>query len=385
MAFLALIQECVVSIISFLKPPKQVTISQATEFNREILQKLQNEYQNYPEVNFAKVFPERYSRSLDHRKMISKNPTTKPTNKKIEPSSSVFIPLALRPTGDLNVIFPISHIVLDQYPISSASDLAAMLEVGETIWKLFRTYVIKYGTEFVVKINNDPDTTAFSSMSFLEQCSNSIPASKALGMVIVGEYTYLFMSYVKGVTLDKVWDELKEGQKEHIQTQLDDILVKLRGLPRPEGCPLGGVMGEGCKDVRRTAERISQTPIHSVAEFEDFVFSNPLFGSSIWINHLRQMTPKEITGEVVFTHGDFRAANIKVELDGDKNYQISGIIDWEGAGFYPWYWEFLKALNILHDCEKSDWFLHLPKCIKPEGIEQRWLLDHIWTIHIVGC
>lgn len=37
----------------------------------------------------------------------------------------------------------------------------------------------------------------------------------------------------------------------------------------------------------------------------------------------------------VFTHGDIIPQNIMV----DENYQVSGIVDWEAAGWYPDYWE----------------------------------------------
>lgn len=43
--------------------------------------------------------------------------------------------------------------------------------------------------------------------------------------------------------------------------------------------------------------------------------------------------------DIVFTHADLNLRNILV----DGNGKISGIVDWECAGWYPEYWEYTKA------------------------------------------
>jgi aminoglycoside phosphotransferase len=43
--------------------------------------------------------------------------------------------------------------------------------------------------------------------------------------------------------------------------------------------------------------------------------------------------------EIVFTHADLNMRNILV----DEDMKISGIVDWECAGWYPEYWEYTKA------------------------------------------
>ena len=171
-------------------------------------------------------------------------------------------------------------------------------------------------------------------MMFLEQSRNPIPTPKPLGMVTDGAYTYLFMSYVKGDRLDKIWPGLNKEHKGFIQKQLNVMFGKLRDLPCPKGYLLGGVGSERCKDTRRKT-RTSQTPIHNTAEFEDFIFSDPTFGSPVWVNFLRQMLPMDNISDNIFTHSDLRPANIMVALDQDCSYKICGIIDWERSGFYP--------------------------------------------------
>ena len=46
--------------------------------------------------------------------------------------------------------------------------------------------------------------------------------------------------------------------------------------------------------------------------------------------------------DIVFTHADLHFSNIMVS-DG----HISGIIDWETAGWYPDYWEYCRAMRML--------------------------------------
>ena len=55
-----------------------------------------------------------------------------------------------------------------------------------------------------------------------------------------------------------------------------------------------------------------------------------------------------------FTHSNLHPRNIIVRLDdnqGDEmaagGVQVTAIIDWEFAGWYPEYWEFVMALNMV--------------------------------------
>jgi thiamine kinase-like enzyme len=41
----------------------------------------------------------------------------------------------------------------------------------------------------------------------------------------------------------------------------------------------------------------------------------------------------------VFTHADLHPSNILIDRG-----RLSGIVDWECAGFYPEYWEFTKLM-----------------------------------------
>jgi aminoglycoside phosphotransferase (APT) family kinase protein len=67
--------------------------------------------------------------------------------------------------------------------------------------------------------------------------------------------------------------------------------------------------------------------------------------------------------DIVLTHADFRPANIIV-----KDGHVTGIIDWEMAGWYPEHWEFVKAFYVWY--WQNDWGTRLLGAMKPYYCEQ---------------
>jgi aminoglycoside phosphotransferase (APT) family kinase protein len=53
----------------------------------------------------------------------------------------------------------------------------------------------------------------------------------------------------------------------------------------------------------------------------------------------------------VFTHGDIAPRNIMV----DESAHITGIIDWELAGWYPEYWEYANMMKPSGDVDWQGW------------------------------
>ena len=79
--------------------------------------------------------------------------------------------------------------------------------------------------------------------------------------------------------------------------------------------------------------------------------------------------------EIVSTHGDLYLRNILVADSPDGGVYASGIVDWEASGFYPEYWEHLKALNTRDTRDESDWWIHLPSSIV--GYDQEIAVDRL--------
>lgn len=302
--------------------------------------------------------------------------------------------LGLSPASTAVVVHPLSDAVQEllgaqTHEMSAESPslwskLYETIDASEIFWGNGLSggvVVMKCTSDMVVKmIPNFEDFTEYTTLQHLRRQAPDIPIPEPLGLMTSKQTAYIFMSYIPGPNLESVWAQLPSEQKLSISNQLAGILLRLRQIQIPKDCTFGGVGGEGCKDSRRHT-RISQKPIRSLADFEDFIFSNPLFGGSVYIRLLRSMSQSH-PSTIVFSHGDLRPANIVVLPDRHGNYNISGIVDWEMSGFYPDYWESVKATNTMAPQEEDDWYLHLPACASPTTYPLHWLLDRKWDVHV---
>ncbi|ESK97396.1 phosphotransferase enzyme family protein [Moniliophthora roreri MCA 2997] len=72
---------------------------------------------------------------------------------------------------------------------------------------------------------------------------------------------------------------------------------------------------------------------------------------------------------IVLTHGDLHPRKVMVTDTSEGRLIITGIIDWEMAGFYPEYWEALKARNTRDIKDMNYWWDYLPSVISGYGDE----------------
>ena len=68
--------------------------------------------------------------------------------------------------------------------------------------------------------------------------------------------------------------------------------------------------------------------------------------------------------DIYFTHGDLVPRNILI-----KDGHLSGIVDWAMAGWYPAYWEFVRACWHRGN---DDWYKHVEEILSPDYAH--WLL-----------
>ena len=300
------------------------------------------------------------------------------------------------PTDPSDIVRPLSDAVKSILDIHSdtaglaqgfgvTKALTRTLKNSEIIWQSKSSsdrYVAKLSSDLAVKsFRGISDFTEYTSMEFLELHKPHLPVPRPHGLITAGGSAYVFMTLVPGITLNKIWPELQEEQKMHLSNELNSIFLDLRQLECPDGTPLGGPGGEGCKDTRRHT-RVSQVPLYTSSEFWDFQYSGARAGSQVYLQFLRQLTSPFQARNCVFTHGDLRTENIMVQLGKDGKYRISGIIDWEMGGFYPADFECTKVTNTFATNEMEDWYLYLPWCISPTRFPSKWLSDRLWDNHI---
>lgn len=238
--------------------------------------------------------------------------------------------------------------------------------------------VFRLGDTIVVKASSDKEklVNEHRTLSYLAQNFVDFPAPQPHGVVRLGHMGLLFTAFVAGSDLEKSWPNMAELDKCSISAELEALFCRLRSIPFPKGTPLGGLGGAGCIDGRKWY-RVSSTPIMDATQFQDFIFSGavPTF-TPAYRRLLRSMTPA-LQASIVFTHGDVRPANIMMRQEDGGSWSVAAIIDWTNSGFYPDYWESVKATNNLSPNERWDWYDFLPESISPRRYRTEWLLDRV--------
>ncbi|KAK5175653.1 uncharacterized protein LTR77_000792 [Saxophila tyrrhenica] len=126
------------------------------------------------------------------------------------------------------------------------------------------------------------------------------------------------MDFIPGQPLEDIWPTMSAEQKTSIALQLRQIVTTMRSRYRPSNLAL---------ELAEADQRWIATP--------------PAIRTSI----SRSLRTDH---RVVFTHGDLNPRNIIVE-----NGTIKALLDWEFAGWYPEYWEYVKFFERGTSCK--DW------------------------------
>ncbi|KAI0059368.1 kinase-like protein [Artomyces pyxidatus] len=165
----------------------------------------------------------------------------------------------------------------------------------------------------------------------------AVPVPVVYGWFCASEKeTFLYMSLIEGVTLEERWSSMTSEQRESVTIQLCGIITQLQELrPPPDDVYIGSLDHEPCRDGAIYAEG----PFASSKELHDFFVTmcrSPDFGESL-ARGVRQGLPDD--QPIVFTHADLAFCNVMVSADGSR---AEALIDWDQAGFYPLYWEWVK-------------------------------------------
>ncbi|OCK78719.1 phosphotransferase enzyme family protein [Lepidopterella palustris CBS 459.81] len=173
--------------------------------------------------------------------------------------------------------------------------------------------------------------------------------------------TYIFMEFIEGEDLEKSWERCNAIEKQKLSVDLKNYMTELRSIPVPTY--IGSIHGRPVTDVILEWSTISKGPFNSEKEFNATIVDTFIAKSKGHVSpYVRGMLNAHQHG-IVFTHGDLRLANIIIR-DG----RVAAIIDWEMAGWYPDYWEFVKAFFL--EGFATDWATHLLDVLTPYYCEQ---------------
>ncbi|KAL8963775.1 MAG: hypothetical protein Q9183_004971 [Haloplaca sp. 2 TL-2023] len=205
----------------------------------------------------------------------------------------------------------------------------------------------------------------------------SIPVPKVLDAFVNSEtkHVCIIIKYIDGRPLNKVWDNFDDSQKENIVIQLKGFLEELRQIKRTV---IGSVDGTNCTDQFFDGEdKASFGPYDSEQAFHDgLVRAVEARARTTWTDQVVKFIRAMPIHEIVFTHNDLAPRNILV-----KDGEVVAILDWEFSGFYPSYWEYVKAL-CWPDWQ-SGWIKDnvIDRILQPHPMELAFMLharDLVW-------
>lgn len=153
------------------------------------------------------------------------------------------------------------------------------------------------------------------------------------------EAGWFFMERLGGVQLDSAWSSLDSSAQARTLSQLKSYFAELHALRPPTSPGWIGSCSKGPAYDHRIINVITCGPFASVKEFHDMLMAP---AGKIFPDLIPKYRPRlPDNDEIVFAHGDVSWENILVD---PTTGHVTGIIDWEMAGFWPRWWEYRKGL-----------------------------------------
>lgn len=148
----------------------------------------------------------------------------------------------------------------------------------------------------------------------------------------------IFMEYIDGEPLSSAWDRLSPDGRQAVIDQMLHYTTQLRTLRRMSF--IGSVDSSGVKDAFFSNPSNAGPFLHEDQFVSALARSLRARGEDQWtevVIGLLNSLPAH-SRDFVLTHGELDPRNILVQ--GSK---VAAILDWSEAGYYPEYWEFVKA------------------------------------------
>ncbi|KAF6822551.1 hypothetical protein CMUS01_11041 [Colletotrichum musicola] len=114
-----------------------------------------------------------------------------------------------------------------------SAGLVSLLAKSEVIYESSWTasvMVFRLSDDIVVKVTSDESfaLTEHQSLCYLQKHLPDFPAPKPHGVICHDIFYFLFTSFIPGVTLETMWPQLDNFEKQNISSQLETLLSKLR-------------------------------------------------------------------------------------------------------------------------------------------------------------
>jgi len=198
------------------------------------------------------------------------------------------------------------------------------------------------------------------------QSKTSLPIPDVLEMHLddnCDEDCWILMTALPGQQLDRCWPAMDAVLREETVQQLKLYLDELHSIRPPAPSWIGSISHGPAYD-HRFNDGTPCGPFDSVREFHDYLVA-PVRSCPRpeWVDKFRTRLPDH--HDIVFCHADFWWGNILVE---PSTGAVTGILDWDMAGFWPAWWEYRKATRTRHE----KWWMDIVSSImKQYPIEAR--------------
>jgi aminoglycoside phosphotransferase len=219
------------------------------------------------------------------------------------------------------------------------------LAVRKQASKLFtHSSSVIFFLNFCIKFGKSVTLPEANTMRFIAR-HTSIPVPKVYCAFTHRGRTYILMERIRGETVASRWRLLSNTSKSLIFNQLKQMIQELRSEPgQTDG--VSSISGGPVHDCR--LQPSSWGPFRTITDFHLSLRNNvtleslevPNSLSTVAILELKRLITfhESVQHAPVLTHGDLSSLNILIRDD-----KVVGIIDWDTAGWLPYYWEFTMA------------------------------------------
>ncbi|MCJ1340953.1 hypothetical protein MMC09_006249 [Bachmanniomyces sp. S44760] len=218
------------------------------------------------------------------------------------------------------------------------------------VWQLGTDYILKEQPVWERLRGSRPDLGTATVNYVRENTTIPVPAEAICWQ---DEHSHFsLMKRIPGESLKEVWFRLSTEEKKSCAREVVEYLVQLRTLTASspqtiDGAPVRNVLLADFKPVVTLEDKAAWW-----AQVEKYFRGGIDRGERLRALHPGHAAP------YVLTHGDLNTGNIMI-CDG----HVSGIIDWDTAGYYPDWWESVVAFANI---EEGEWQYYLRSEMKTQ-------------------
>lgn len=167
----------------------------------------------------------------------------------------------------------------------------------------------------------------------------NLPVPRALDLVSNSTEIYLLTTRIPGHKVGLCLDSMSDQATRMLVDELRGHLAALRDIPMPGDWQyvIANAAGGPCFDYRIYAAQPGDGTTWVVGPF----LSENDFNQALRCGAIPEVVHRG-GHRMAFTHGDLNMRNVLVDEYG----RLSGVVDWENAGWFPEYWDYTKAFFV---------------------------------------